>query len=67
LGEDLPPLEALLRDPRAETQTRLAEILVDAPSSDVALERALELAAGLEPVLASGSESLPLPAAVVAG
>jgi hypothetical protein len=47
LGEDLPPLERLLRDPRPETHERLAVALVDSGSREEALERALGLAADL--------------------
>jgi tRNA-dihydrouridine synthase 3 len=45
IGEGLDPLERLLRDPRPDTHTRLAEMLCDAEGFDDARERALELAA----------------------
>ena len=44
LGEDLAPIEALLRDPREETHARLADRLLDASSLDDLRERAEALA-----------------------
>jgi tRNA-dihydrouridine synthase 3 len=44
LGDDLSPLESLLRDGRSDTHLRLAEALLDAASLDEARARAQELA-----------------------
>jgi tRNA-dihydrouridine synthase 3 len=54
LGEGLPPLERLLRDPRAETHERLGRELVDSPSLAEALQRAHALAGAL-PALDAGT------------
>lgn len=48
-GDDVPPLEALLRDPRPEVHQRLAEELLASSAGDDALERARRLAADLPP------------------
>jgi tRNA-dihydrouridine synthase 3 len=49
-GADLPPLEALLRDPRPETHERLAGALLDGESFTDALERTRRLAAEVPPL-----------------
>jgi tRNA-dihydrouridine synthase 3 len=49
LGDELPPLEALLRDPREGTQARLADALLEATAFDDLLARALDLAAAVGP------------------
>jgi tRNA-dihydrouridine synthase 3 len=48
-GEDLPPLESLLRDGRAATHLSLAEALLDSASLDEALARAVALAEAPRP------------------
>jgi tRNA-dihydrouridine synthase 3 len=49
LGEALPPLETLLRDPRSATHEALARLLVSAGSLPEAIEQALALQASLPP------------------
>jgi tRNA-dihydrouridine synthase 3 len=53
-GHDLAPLEALLRDGRAEVHQRLAEELLAARERDEALERAERMAASLPPATDAG-------------
>lgn len=53
---DLPVLERLLRDPRPEVHTRLADLLWAAPDVVVAEERALALAAEMPPVAGEAGE-----------
>ena len=51
-GEDLSPLEMLLRDPREETHAALAGLLIDSGAdTDQAKERALRLSQTLAPIL----------------
>jgi tRNA-dihydrouridine synthase 3 len=49
LGDGLPPLEALLRDPREDTHARFADVLLDAGGFDELGDRALGLARELGP------------------
>jgi len=56
VGDALPPLERLLRDPRPDQHARIAEGLVDAAGLDEAVDRARELAATLPP-LSDGGEA----------
>ncbi len=52
LGDDLPPLEALLRDPREETHAALAALLIEAGAdTGQAWERACRLSEARTPVL----------------
>jgi tRNA-dihydrouridine synthase 3 len=67
LGEDLPPLERLLRDPRPETHERLAVALVDSASREEGLERALALADALSPIDSTASLSGPRDETLAAG
>lgn len=55
IGADLPPLEALLRDPRPETHERLSLELVESRSREEALERARRLAESVPALDASAS------------
>lgn len=55
-GDDLPPLERLLRDPRPETHEALAALLLDEPEPEAALLGAQRLASSLPPL----GEELPL-------
>jgi tRNA-dihydrouridine synthase 3 len=59
------PLEALLRDDRAETHAGLAGLLVEASERDEALAQALALQSSLPP--AGAAEELKVAASVVAG
>jgi len=63
----LPPLETLLRDPRAETHERLASELVDAESAADALERARRLAQVLPPLAAGDQGDASADEALAAG
>jgi tRNA-dihydrouridine synthase 3 len=54
--QDLPLLEQLLRDPRPELHTRLAESLWSAPDAALAEERALALAAEMPPAVGEAGE-----------
>jgi tRNA-dihydrouridine synthase 3 len=49
LGEGLPPLEALLRDPRPDTHLLLSQALLDASGGPDALDRARALAVSTPP------------------
>jgi tRNA-dihydrouridine synthase 3 len=53
---DLSVLERLLRDPRPEVHTRLADVLWAAPDAAVAEERALAIAVELPPVAGEAGE-----------
>jgi len=65
LGEDLPALERLLRDPRPETHEALAALLFDEPDPEAALAGARRLAAECSP---PGDDTpLEIPAREVAG
>jgi tRNA-dihydrouridine synthase 3 len=55
-GDELDVLERLLRDPRTEMHTRLAELLWSAADLDAAEERARALAAELPPVAGEAAE-----------
>jgi tRNA-dihydrouridine synthase 3 len=65
LGDDLAPLERLLRDGREATHRAIAERLITAASFDEALERARALALELPPD--AGGEASEASAALVAG
>lgn len=65
LGEELPPLERLLRDGREATHKALAELLIAAASFDEALDRARALAVALP--AGDGGEAQEAAATLVAG
>jgi tRNA-dihydrouridine synthase 3 len=67
LGEDLSPLERLLRDPRAETHQGLAVAIVDSSSGQEALERALQVAAALPAIDTSAPLAAPRDETLAAG